>query len=100
VVDFYFLRRTAADFHLITGLKMARITIEDCLEHVENRFKLVLLASTRARQLSQGATEFLPRAKDKDTVLALREIAAGHVTNENIKRLHRTTEIQDYPPSF
>jgi len=83
-----------------TGYEMARITIEDCLEHVENRFKLVLLASTRARQLSQGATEFLPRQKDKDTVLALREIAAGHVNEENIKRLHRTVEVQDYPPAF
>jgi DNA-directed RNA polymerase subunit omega len=79
---------------------MARVTIEDCLEHVENRFKLVLLASTRARQLSQGATEFLPRAKDKDTVLALREIAAGHVTTDNIKLLHRVSETPDYPPIF
>lgn len=79
---------------------MARITIEDCLDHVENRFKLVLLASTRARQLSQGATEFLPRQKDKDTVLALREIAAGHVNEENIKRLHRASEPQDYPQAF
>lgn len=44
---------------------MARVTIEDCLENVENRFKLVLLAGTRARQLSHGATEFLPRGKIK-----------------------------------
>lgn len=79
---------------------MARITIEDCLDHVENRFKLVLLASTRARQLSHGATEFLPRAKDKDTVLALREIAAGHVTEANIKKLHRTVDLPDYPSLF
>lgn len=68
---------------------MARVTIEDCLENVENRFKLVLLASERARQLQHGATEFLPRLKDKDTVLALREIAAGHVTPDNIALLHR-----------
>ena len=47
---------------------MARVTIEDCLQHVENRFKLVLLASARARQLSHGATEFVSRGKDKDTV--------------------------------
>jgi DNA-directed RNA polymerase subunit omega len=65
---------------------------------VENRFKLVLLASTRARQLSQGATEFLPRAKDKDTVLALREIAAGHISFENIKQLHRNHDLHDFPP--
>ncbi|MGZ8152632.1 MAG: DNA-directed RNA polymerase subunit omega [Methylococcaceae bacterium] len=79
---------------------MARVTIEDCLEHVENRFKLVLLAGARARQLSHGATEFLPRGKDKDTVLALREIAAGHVTTENINLLHRTGETHDYTPLF
>jgi DNA-directed RNA polymerase subunit omega len=77
---------------------MARVTVEDCLEHVENRFKLVLLAGTRARQLSHGATEFLPRGKDKDTVLALREIAAGHVTTENVNQLHRTEDTHDYPP--
>jgi DNA-directed RNA polymerase subunit omega len=79
---------------------MARVTIEDCLEHVENRFKLVLLAGTRARQLSHGATEFLPRNKDKDTVLALREIAEGHVTEENINLLHRTGEVHETPPMF
>jgi DNA-directed RNA polymerase subunit omega len=75
---------------------MARVTIEDCLENVENRFKLVLLASTRARQLSHGATEFVPRGKDKDTVVALREIAAGHVTPENINALHRVGEAHDH----
>lgn len=79
----------------LLGLKMARVTIEDCLEHVENRFKLVLLASTRARQLSKGADEFVPRNKDKDTVVALREIAAGHVTPENVNRLHRTVDNHD-----
>ena len=74
---------------------MARVTIEDCLENVENRFKLVLLAATRARQLSHGAQEFLPRGKDKDTVLALREIAAGHVTTENVGALHRAGETPE-----
>jgi DNA-directed RNA polymerase subunit omega len=69
---------------------MARVTIEDCLENVENRFKLVLLASQRARQLQSGADEFVKRGKDKDTVVALREIAAGYVTVENIDRLHQT----------
>ncbi|MGD0959284.1 MAG: DNA-directed RNA polymerase subunit omega [Methylomonas sp.] len=67
---------------------MARVTIEDCLENIDNRFKLVLLASKRARQLEKGADEFVPRGKDKDTVLALREIAGGFVTEENIDRLH------------
>ncbi len=67
---------------------MARVTVEDCLEKVENRFKLVLLASKRARQLSQGAETFVPHDNDKDTVIALREIAAGHVADENIDLLH------------
>jgi len=74
---------------------MARVTIEDCLENVENRFKLVLLASKRARQLSKGADEFIPRGKDKDTVLALREIAEGHVTEDNIDMLHNVGERSD-----
>lgn len=74
---------------------MARVTVEDCLDHVENRFKLVLLASTRARQLNKGADEFVPRNKDKDTVVALREIAAGHVTPENVNKLHRTVDSHE-----
>ena len=74
---------------------MARVTVEDCLENVENRFKLVLLASKRARQLAKGADEFIPRGKDKDTVLALREIAEGHVTEDNIDLLHQTGEIPE-----
>jgi DNA-directed RNA polymerase subunit omega len=58
---------------------MARITVEDCLVHVENRFKLVLLAAKRARQLAMtGAEPRLPWENDKSTVVALREIAAGY----------------------
>jgi DNA-directed RNA polymerase subunit omega len=79
---------------------MARVTIEDCLDHVENRFKLVLLAATRARQLGRGADEFVPRGKDKDTVVALREIAAGHVTMGNVNTLHRSSEHHDPNPMF
>lgn len=60
---------------------MARITVEDCLENVENRFQLVLVAAKRARQLSGGAEPSLPKENDKPTVLALREIAAGFITN-------------------
>jgi len=77
------------------GLKMARVTVEDCLDNVENRFELVLLASKRARQLEKGAEEFVPRGKDKVTVIALREIAEGHVTNENIDALHQVGEPSD-----
>jgi DNA-directed RNA polymerase subunit omega len=74
---------------------MARVTIEDCLENVENRFKLVMLASKRARQLEKGADEFVPRGKDKDTVVALREIAGGFVNEENIDRLHRSSYVSE-----
>ena len=74
---------------------MERVTVEDCLENVENRFKLVLLASKRARQLEKGADEFVPRGKDKDTVVALREIAAGFVTEDNVDLLHRVGQSSE-----
>ena len=79
---------------------MARVTVDDCLEHVEDRFKLVILASKRARQLSKGAEEFIPRDNDKDTVLALREIAEGHVSEDNIDLLHSTGELPPDTNSF
>lgn len=60
---------------------MARITVEDCLENVDNRFQLVLVAAKRARQLTQGAEPCVAKENDKPTVLALREIAGGFVTN-------------------
>lgn len=60
---------------------MARITVEDCLENVDNRFQLVLVAAKRARQLTIGADASVPKENDKPTVLALREIAGGFVTN-------------------
>jgi DNA-directed RNA polymerase subunit omega len=59
---------------------MARITVEDCLENVENRFDLVMIASKRARQLQTGGKDpLVPEDNDKPTVMALREIAAGHI---------------------
>ena len=57
---------------------MARITIEDCLEKVENRYELVHLATKRVKQMREGA-DYLVRSKNKDVVTALREIAAGKV---------------------
>ncbi len=57
---------------------MARVTVEDCLEKVENRFALVLIASERARQIEMGVSDpLVPEDNDKPTVIALREIAAG-----------------------
>lgn len=56
---------------------MARITVEDCLENVDNRFQLVLVGAKRARQLTSGADSQLAWENDKPTVMALREIAEG-----------------------
>ena len=56
---------------------MARTTVEDCLENVDNRFQLVLIASKRARDISMGADPLVDPDNDKPTVIALREIAAG-----------------------
>ena len=61
---------------------MARITVQDCLEQIDNRFELVLTASRRARNLSLGAEARVARENDKPTVIALREIAEGAVGRE------------------
>lgn len=62
---------------------MARVTIEDCLDNVDNRFELILVASKRARQLAKGSAEpTVAVDNDKPTVLSLREIAAGNVTRD------------------
>ena len=67
---------------------MARITVEDCLQVVDNRFELVMMASKRARQLAAGVDAQLDNdANDKPTVLALREIAAGKVGIEMLKKV-------------
>ena len=68
---------------------MARITVEDCLEHVDNRFDLVLLASKRARQLANGVEPMLPWQNDKPTVMALREIGDGLVKPETLAEADR-----------
>ena len=61
---------------------MARVTVEDCLENVDNRFALVMLATKRSRQLATGGREpKVPVENDKPTVIALREIAAGVITD-------------------
>ncbi|MBC7489251.1 MAG: DNA-directed RNA polymerase subunit omega [Glaciimonas sp.] len=65
---------------------MARITIEDCIKHIPNRFQLTLSATYRARQLAQGHAAKID-AKDKPTVIALREIAAGKVGIEMLKKV-------------
>ena len=64
---------------------MARITVEDCLKHIPNRFELTLAATYRARQLATGASPLVDTNKDKPTVIALREIASQKVGAEIIK---------------
>jgi DNA-directed RNA polymerase subunit omega len=66
---------------------MARLTVEDCMNNVSNRYDLVVLASKRARQIALGADPLVPEDGDKPTVIALREIANGLVTDENIEKL-------------
>jgi DNA-directed RNA polymerase subunit omega len=59
---------------------MARITVEDCLENIENIFEMVLVAAKRARRVAHGADPLVELENDKATVVALREIADGHIT--------------------
>jgi len=66
---------------------MARVTVEDCLGNVLNRFELVLLASKRARQIANGKDPLVDKENDKPTVIALREIAAGKITNAELDRI-------------
>ncbi|MGI9203116.1 MAG: DNA-directed RNA polymerase subunit omega [Woeseiaceae bacterium] len=59
---------------------MARITVEDCLENIDNIFEMVLVAAKRARRVAHGADALVGLENDKPTVIALREIAEGHIT--------------------
>jgi DNA-directed RNA polymerase subunit omega len=68
---------------------MARITVEDCLEVVDNRFELVLMATKRARQLAKGAEPQVEASNDKPTVVALREIAERRITAEMVAEIER-----------
>ena len=66
---------------------MARITVEDCLDNVENIFEMVLVASKRARRIAHGADPMVELENDKPTVIALREIAAGLVTSSILEEI-------------
>lgn len=80
---------------------MARITVEDCLENVDNRFELVMLATRRARGLrAYGNDPLVPEENDKPTVIALREIAEGLVSHEILDSQEVTTEDDDIEVSF
>ena len=74
---------------------MARITVEDCLDNIDNRFELVLTATKRARQIGHGAEPLVERENDKPTVIALREIAAGLIDTESINVLQAEIEAAE-----
>ena len=71
---------------------MARITIEDCLDRIPNRFELTLAATNRARQISAGSSPLVEVDRDKPTVIALREIAEGLVTRDLLAEADQTPE--------
>jgi len=79
---------------------MARITVEDCLNNVDNRFELVMVGSKRARQLATGGRPALvPEENDKPTVIALREIEAGLVTADILTEVVQDYEIVEFEES-
>lgn len=71
---------------------MARITVEDCIEKVTNRFELVLLATKRARQITRGSTPLVEVENDKPTVIALREIAEGKIDQASLNEVNEFSE--------
>ena len=75
---------------------MARLTVEDCLIHIDNRYDLVALASKRARQLTLGKDALVDEDNDKPTVIALREIAEGLITSENIDTIGKTELLDEF----
>lgn len=82
---------------------MARVTVEDCIDKVDNRFELVLLASHRARQISQGAAITIDRDNDKNPVVALREIADETLSPDDLKEdlihsLQKHVEVDEPEP--
>jgi DNA-directed RNA polymerase subunit omega len=82
---------------------MARITVEDCLERIPNMFQLVLVAAKRARQLANGAHPMVDWENDKPTVVALREVAEGYVTEEILTQRDQPVEdllvdLSNVPP--
>ena len=80
---------------------MARVTVEDCLQNVDNRFELVMLATRRARQMREfGAEPMVPEENDKPTVIALREIAEGLVSHEILDEHEAATQDNELQVTF
>ena len=76
---------------------MARLTVEDCLPHVDNRFHLVLVAAKRARQIAMGGEPMVSIDNDKPTVLALREIADGLVGPSILDEVAAVEVVEEAP---
>ncbi len=74
---------------------MARVTVEDAVDKVGNRFDLVLLAARRARQISSGSNPLVEEEKDKPTVIALREIEEGLITKDFLDKQDRKEHFRD-----
>lgn len=74
---------------------MARITVEDCLDHIDNRFELVLTATKRARQIGHGADPLVEEENDKPTVIALREIADGLIDADRVDLIQAEIEARE-----
>jgi DNA-directed RNA polymerase subunit omega len=79
---------------------MARITVEDCLPNIPNLFQLVLVAAKRARKLANGAEPTVEWENDKPTVVALREIAAGHIGPEILEEAERPAPVPEIVPEM
>lgn len=77
---------------------MARITVEDCLHNIDNIFEMVLVAAKRARRIAHGADPLVELENDKPTVLALREIADGHITPSILEEIEQPPAEEFIPP--
>jgi DNA-directed RNA polymerase subunit omega len=99
-----YLTATFYKFHWYAGaLAMARVTVEDCIDKVENRFDLVLLAGHRARMISSGSQITVDRDNDKNPVVALREIAEKTISPDDLKEelvhsLQKYVEVDEPEP--
>lgn len=74
---------------------MARVTANDCLDHVDNRFELILVSSKRARKLAMGSEPLVPEDNDKPTVIALREIAEGKIDRSILDEVSAAEHAMD-----
>ena len=77
---------------------MARITVEDCLDNIDNIFEMVLVAAKRARRIAHGSEPMVELENDKPTVIALREIAEGHVTPAILDEIEQPAAEDFLPP--